>query len=169
MKTIRRSSDLTSYEKNSSQEQKELHKYSINTLANRIIRVRQLWGSKSAGYWLLPILGSSLAVLGGCSMERVRNFPEQETTQSLGNSRRESDRPLTPTEEDTNFVVDVVERVKPVVVQINTARTVATGRPEALDDPTFRRFFGDSARIQPQERVVRGIGRALSSVPTGRF
>ncbi len=72
--------------------------------------------------------------------------------------RTSSDRPLTPTPEDTNFVVSVVEKVEPSVVQIITSQTVRNRIPEALNDPFFREFFGDRLPAQPRERTVSGIG-----------
>jgi len=55
-------------------------------------------------------------------------------------------------------VVNVVKKVEPAVVQINTSRTVATQVPEAFNDPFFRRFFGEALPTPPQERTVEGLG-----------
>jgi S1-C subfamily serine protease len=51
----------------------------------------------------------------------------------------------------SNFVTDVVDRVGPAVVRIDTKRTVASeGLPDEFNDPFFRRFFGD--RFPQQDR-----------------
>ncbi|HEY9666608.1 MAG TPA: HhoA/HhoB/HtrA family serine endopeptidase [Coleofasciculaceae cyanobacterium] len=106
---------------------------------------------------ILPLLGAGVTLLGGCS--KVSELtPQQTTPQPLKESRTEANRPLVPTEEDTNFVAEVVNRVEPAVVQIQTSRTVKSEPPESFNDPFFRRFFGDSIPSQPQERVRRGIG-----------
>ncbi|HEY9651572.1 MAG TPA: trypsin-like peptidase domain-containing protein, partial [Coleofasciculaceae cyanobacterium] len=123
----------------------------------------QSFWHKSAVYRLLPLLGTGIVFLGGCSNGISRNLPSEQTTpQSLTSSPPEapnlSNRPLTPTEEDTNFVVAVVKKVEPAVVRINTSQTVRRDVPEAFNDPFFRRFFGDALPAEPQERTVQGIG-----------
>jgi Do/DeqQ family serine protease len=59
----------------------------------------------------------------------------------------------------TNFVTDVVSRVGPAVVRIDTKRTV-TGEsvPDEFNDPFFRRFFGDRVPVQPDRRTQSGTG-----------
>ena len=58
---------------------------------------------------------------------------------------------------DRNFIATAVEQVGPAVVRINATRKVTNQIPEALDNPLFRRFFGDEQPI-PDERVERGTG-----------
>ena len=58
----------------------------------------------------------------------------------------------------TNFVVAAVQKVGPAVVRIDTERTVNLGIDPFLDDPFFRRFFGDSGFNIPRERTERGQG-----------
>ncbi|MEN9218905.1 MAG: serine protease, partial [Gloeomargarita sp. DG_2_bins_126] len=57
-----------------------------------------------------------------------------------------------------NFVVAAVQKVGPAVVRIDTERTVTLGIDPFLDDPFFRRFFGDSGFSLPRERTERGQG-----------
>jgi Do/DeqQ family serine protease len=63
---------------------------------------------------------------------------------------------------DRNFITQVVDKVGPAVVRINSSTTVAA-RPsggDEFDDPFFRRFFGDrmpQARSQDPE-IRRGTG-----------
>ncbi|NJL45956.1 MAG: PDZ domain-containing protein [Leptolyngbyaceae cyanobacterium SM2_3_12] len=48
---------------------------------------------------------------------------------------------LAPT--SPNFIAAAVERVGPAVVRIDAERSVSGVSPEALENPFFRRFFGD--------------------------
>ncbi len=57
---------------------------------------------------------------------------------------------------DPNFVVGVVQKVGSAVVRIDSSRTVSQS-PEQLEDPFFRRFFGENAP-EPRQRVERGSG-----------
>jgi S1-C subfamily serine protease len=58
---------------------------------------------------------------------------------------------------DPNFVVNVVDRVGPAVVRIDSSRTVKNRRPAIFNDPFFRQFFGD-VPTGPSTRVERGTG-----------
>ncbi len=149
----------------SSHSVKELGKCTSEAILNSASTVGHLMWPKRAIGLLLPLLGTALTLLGGCA-QSSNVAPSQPTNpQTLDNSTSESantnkvasNRPLTPTQEDTNFVVDVVKKVEPAVVRINTSQTVRTEVPEGLDDPLFRRFFGE-APTPPQERVQRGVG-----------
>ena len=58
----------------------------------------------------------------------------------------------------SNFVTAAVERVGPAVVRIDTERTVTPIFP-FLDDPFFRRFFGEGGLPEiPREYRMRGQG-----------
>lgn len=107
----------------------------------------------------LWLVGVSVVLLGGCtSVDRfLPSLPRSEA--GLSNDRTEtSSRPLSPTAEDTNFVVEVVERVEPAVVQIDTAQRVRNRVPGTLNDPFLREFFGNRVPDVPRERVIRGSG-----------
>lgn len=125
-------------------------------------------------YLLLPLIGTG-TLLGSCSNQLSRNVPSPQTTpQALENSsadspREGSDRSLMPTAEDTNFVVAVVQKVEPAVVEINTSRTVRRRAPAEFNDPFFRRFFGDARPIRPAERTVRGVGSGFVINPNGQI
>jgi S1-C subfamily serine protease len=115
-------------------------------------------------YLLVPLIGMGMTLLASCSPPQQRNSA---TVNEL--TTQESDRPLTASPEDTNFVVEVVEKVEPAVVQITTARTVETQVPEIFEDPFFRRFFGNNVPVPPQERQVRGIGSGFIINPNGQI
>lgn len=109
---------------------------------------------KTATYLSLVLLGAGVTFSGnylvtkgvGTEPLQASPLPESLTAQAL------------PGNTDTNFVTDVVERVGPAVVRINSSRTVSRQIPEAFNDPTFRRFFGGQLPTGPQERVERGTG-----------
>lgn len=67
-----------------------------------------------------------------------------------------------------NFIADAVEKVGPAVVRIDAARTIASRVPDALQNPLFRRFFGDEVPA-PQERVERGTGSGFILSADGRL
>jgi S1-C subfamily serine protease len=125
---------------------------------------------------LLPLIGVGVAFLSGCSTKVSRNVqPSQETdtatatAQAVQESAPVNNRPLTPTPEDNNFVVAVVNKVEPAVVQINTSRTVRSQVPEVFNDPFYRRFFGQQVPVQPQQRVERGLGSGFVINPNGQI
>ncbi|MDY6938141.1 MAG: HhoA/HhoB/HtrA family serine endopeptidase [Cyanobacteriota bacterium] len=69
------------------------------------------------------------------------------------------DREPTPAAIPTrSFVTDAVDRVGMAVVRIDTERTVTRDLEPFLDDPFFRRFFGDDAPQFPREQLQRGQG-----------
>ncbi|HAJ60713.1 MAG TPA: peptidase S1 [Cyanobacteria bacterium UBA8543] len=80
-----------------------------------------------------------------------------------------TNRPLVPTASDTNFVVEVVKKVEPAVVQINTSQTVRSQLPEEMDDPFFRRFYGDVEPPPPSERTRQGIGSGFVISSNGQI
>ncbi|MGQ9474249.1 MAG: DegQ family serine endoprotease [Candidatus Caldatribacteriaceae bacterium] len=59
-----------------------------------------------------------------------------------------------------NLVADIVERVSPAVVNIDTLRTEVYRSPFApfFEDPFFRYFFGDSPQSKEQRVPVKGLG-----------
>ncbi|WP_445291783.1 HhoA/HhoB/HtrA family serine endopeptidase [Calothrix sp. NIES-2098] len=129
--------------------------------------------SAKQGRMLLPLCGIMVGFLSSCSRELTREAPSATVVSpTVSETQNQSPRPLTPTAEDNNFVVEVVEKVEPSVVQINTSRTIksqAPQLPDALNDPFFRRFFGENLPTQPQERVVRGLGSGFIIDPNGRI
>ena len=59
----------------------------------------------------------------------------------------------------SSFVTVAVDRVGPAVVRIDTERTITRRVDPLLDDPAFRRFFGEDVFPQrPLERRLRGQG-----------
>ncbi len=67
--------------------------------------------------------------------------------------------PLAPaTSTHSNFVAAAANRVGPAVVRIDTERTVNRRLDPTLEDPFFRRFFGDGYPQQLPTEQLRGLG-----------
>ncbi len=60
---------------------------------------------------------------------------------------------------NANFIAAAVNRVGPSVVRIDAAREISQNLPDALQDPFFRRFFGNA--VPPRGRVERGTGSGV--------
>ncbi|KAB8320803.1 trypsin-like serine protease [Tolypothrix campylonemoides VB511288] len=128
--------------------------------------------NKLKTHLLLPLIGVGVAFLSGCSTGSSRNeqaSQETATAQTVQESVPTNNRPLAPTPDDTNFVVAVVNKVEPAVVQINTERTVRRQVPQIFNDPFYRRFFGQQVPVQPQQRVERGVGSGFVINPNGQI
>lgn len=66
---------------------------------------------------------------------------------------------LSATASNNSFVTAAVDRVGPAVVRIDTERTVSRNLDPVMEDPLFRRFFGDEFPIQsPRQERLRGQG-----------
>ncbi|MCC5600509.1 trypsin-like peptidase domain-containing protein [Nostoc sp. CHAB 5784] len=67
--------------------------------------------------------------------------------------------PATAAIGNTSFVTAAVNRVGSAVVRIDTERTITRRVDPFLEDPFFRRFFGDGFSQQmPPEQQLRGVG-----------
>lgn len=129
---------------------------SLDALANKMSPTGKFFRKRPAICLLLPLMGLGATLLGSCSDSRVSSPPPPPPVAQTPEVLRNNNRPLSPTDSDTNFVVVVAEKVKPAVVQINTSRTVASRAPETFDNPLFRRFFGEAP--PPAERTEQGLG-----------
>lgn len=151
---------------------KNSHQISLVILAEKIL-TDKFFVKKTTTQRLVPLIVIAAGFLSSCSTDfsgKVR--PSIVRSPTVNESQSQIPRPLTPTAEDNNFVVEVVEKVEPAVVQINTSRTIRTQvpqLPDTLNDPFFRRFFGENLPTQPQERVVRGLGSGFVIDPNGRI
>ncbi|MHC5598321.1 MAG: HhoA/HhoB/HtrA family serine endopeptidase [Nostoc sp.] len=67
--------------------------------------------------------------------------------------------PANPAIGSSSFVTAAVNRVGSAVVRIDTERTITRRVDPFLEDPFFRRFFGDGFSQQmPPEQQLRGLG-----------
>ena len=54
-----------------------------------------------------------------------------------------------------------VKIAAPAVVNVNSKKLVAQKRPRVLDDPLFRRFFGDPSQGIPRKRLETSLGSGV--------
>lgn len=116
---------------------------------------------KAPGFYLaLPLLGAG-AVLSGnhwLSSQAVTApvvAPSTPQATLVSQVPNRSSAMLSST--DPNFIVNVVDRVGPAVVRIDSSRTVTTRLPAVFKDPFFRQFFGIQG-MPPDKQVERGTG-----------
>lgn len=110
---------------------------------------------KKAGASLsLVLLGSGMTLAGGYLAGHSQQVTENAS--NLAVSRVNAAPPI-PTATESNFVTQVVQKVGPAVVRIESSRTVTSRLPAEFNDPFFRRFFG-SQIPQQRSRVERGTG-----------
>ncbi|MEH2418524.1 HhoA/HhoB/HtrA family serine endopeptidase [Nostoc sp.] len=121
---------------------------------------------KAAASLSLVLLGSGMTLAGGY----MAGHPQQvsQGASNLAVSRVNAAPPL-PATTDPNFVTQVVQKVGPAVVRIDSSRTVKTQVPDAFNDPFFQQFFGSQIPRQPQNRVERGTGSGFIISADGRI
>jgi Do/DeqQ family serine protease len=120
---------------------------------------------KAAASLSLVLLGSGMTLTGGYLAGNSQQVSQ--TASNLAVSRVNAAPPL-PATTDPNFVTQVVQKVGPAVVRINSSRTVKTQLPDEFNDPFFRRFFG-SQLPESQQRVERGTGSGFIISADGRI
>ncbi|MBC5794061.1 trypsin-like peptidase domain-containing protein [Sphaerospermopsis sp. LEGE 00249] len=120
---------------------------------------------KAAASLSLVLLGSGMTFAGGYLANNQQQVAE--TASKLAVQSVNAAPPL-PGNIDPNFVTQVVQRVGPAVVRINSSRTVQSRLPEEFNDPFFRRFFG-SRLPQGGNRVERGAGSGFIISADGRI
>ncbi len=158
----------------------------IEVLLDSTQKIVQFFWLKRSIYLLLPLIGTGVTLLGGCSKSASVSPSEPGNSQAVVENSKDNsnnsneipsasgatgltNRPLVPTASDTNFVVEVVKKVEPAVVQINTSQTVRSQLPEEMDDPFFRRFYGDVEPPPPSERTRQGIGSGFVISSNGQI
>jgi serine protease Do len=114
------------------------------------------------GFLLMFLWAISATSLAGCS--RVANQIQAPLPDGQGITETEpttvpnvAPPPIIASSGNPNYVVEVVQRVGPAVVRIDSSRTVSSRGSEEFEDPFFRRFFSDGQPRQ-RERVERGSG-----------
>jgi Do/DeqQ family serine protease len=124
-----------------------------------------LWSTAAASLSLV-LLGSGMTLAGGYlaghHQQLSKNASNLAVTPAIA-------APPLPAATDPNFITEVVQRVGPAVVRINSSRTVRTQVPEEFNDPFFRRFFGSQLPTQPERRVQRGTGSGFIISTDGRI
>lgn len=128
-------------------------------------RNKSYWVSLLLTVTTMPFLGSCTELAVNSPENNSESSPESEEnpqselfSDTANNGEPTSDRSLTPTADDQNFITEVVEDVSPAVVRVNVERVVETDLPEFFDNPFFERFFGDSIPQPPEQRRQEGVG-----------
>ncbi|MEH1803460.1 MAG: HhoA/HhoB/HtrA family serine endopeptidase [Nostoc sp.] len=121
---------------------------------------------KAAASLSLVLLGSGMTLAGGYMAGHSQQVSE--SASNLAVSRVNAAPPL-PAATDPNFVTQVVQKVGPAVVRIDSSRTVKTQIPDEFNDPLFQRFFGSQLPEQQQNRVERGTGSGFIISADGRI
>ncbi|AVH70396.1 HhoA/HhoB/HtrA family serine endopeptidase [Nostoc sp. 'Lobaria pulmonaria (5183) cyanobiont'] len=127
-------------------------------------KYRKPW-RKAAASLSLVLLGSGMTLAGGYMAGHSQQVSENAS--NLAVSRVNAAPPL-PAGTDPNFVIQVVQKVGPAVVRIDSSRTVKTQIPDEFNDPLFQRFFG-SQMPEQQDRVERGTGSGFIISADGRI
>lgn len=105
----------------------------------------------------LIALGAGLAI-GGTKFFNAKSGAEIITKSSIIPSVETISSPANAIQVPSNFVAAVVQQVGPAVVRIDAQRTVENQVPEALNDPFFRRFFGEQIPNIPERQIQSGTG-----------
>ncbi|BAZ02298.1 peptidase S1 and S6 chymotrypsin/Hap [Tolypothrix tenuis PCC 7101] len=120
--------------------------------------------TKAAASLSLVLLGSGMTLAGGYLAGQPQKLSQ--SASNLAVSPVNAAPPITAGT-DPNFVTEVVQRVGPAVVRINSSRTVKTQLPEEFNDPFFRRFFG--SQLPQGNQVQRGTGSGFIIGKDGRI
>ncbi|ACC79479.1 HhoA/HhoB/HtrA family serine endopeptidase [Nostoc punctiforme] len=120
---------------------------------------------KAAASLSLVLLGSGMTLAGGYMAGHSQQVSE--SASNLAASRVNAAPPLSAAT-DPNFVTQVVQKVGPAVVRIDSSRTVKSQIPNEFNDPFFQRFFG-SQMPEQQNRVERGTGSGFIISADGRI
>lgn len=75
----------------------------------------------------------------------------------------------TQTSVDPNFITNVVQKVGPAVVRIDSTRTVKTQLPDAFNDPLLRQFLGNQLPSSQNQQVEQGVGSGFIVGSEGRI
>ncbi|WP_026099959.1 HhoA/HhoB/HtrA family serine endopeptidase [Fortiea contorta] len=121
--------------------------------------------TKAAASLSLVLLGSGMTLAGGYLAGNHQRVSESASNLAVSPVNA---APPVPSSTDPNFVTQVVQRVGPAVVRINSSRTVTSRIPDEFNDPFFRRFFG-SQLPSPERRVQRGTGSGFIISKDGRI
>jgi S1-C subfamily serine protease len=131
-------------------------------MLTRTSNIEPLVWHKPSIYLLLPLLGISSILFSGCEgLKPVSPLPKttiQTAATVLENSKDGSSLPRETMTQGLDFIVTVVKKVDPAVVQINTSQTVSFQEPEGLSDRLLGRFFGDVQPAQSLNQTIQGIG-----------
>ncbi|MEH2161079.1 MAG: HhoA/HhoB/HtrA family serine endopeptidase [Nostoc sp.] len=106
------------------------------------------------------VLAIALGVL--LTVSTLQVLPSQAAPLTAGDTPQliaQPQSPVTAAIGSTSFVTAAVNRVGSAVVRIDTERTITRRVDPFMEDPVFRRFFGDGFSQQmPSSEQLRGLG-----------
>jgi Do/DeqQ family serine protease len=122
---------------------------------------------KPLSFIAVAALGAGIAITGDRLLNATPSIAQAPQANPLVAAK-----PVTPnapvnSSTSTNFITAAVEKVGPAVVRIDSAKTVANSLPEGMDDPMFRRFFGN--KMPSSKEVQRGVGSGFIIDNSGRI
>ncbi|MBW4603447.1 MAG: trypsin-like peptidase domain-containing protein [Calothrix sp. FI2-JRJ7] len=120
----------------------------------------RLWGRAIVNLSLV-LVGSGMTLAGGY----IAGNQQKDASNLVVGSVKAASAPR----QEGNFVTNVVNKVGPAVVRIDSSRTVKASLPDEFNDPFFRRFFGAQGQIPQQKRVERGTGSGFILSADGRI
>ncbi|WP_204105092.1 MULTISPECIES: HhoA/HhoB/HtrA family serine endopeptidase [Spirulina sp. CCY15215] len=86
------------------------------------------------------------------------------TLPSLPLAKQENEPPV-----GINFIAEAVRQVGPSVVRIDASRTIANPFSDSLEQPFFRRFFGQEGEKPMPRQLQRGTGSGFILTANGRL
>jgi Do/DeqQ family serine protease len=113
---------------------------------------------KAATYLSLVLLGAGVTFSSSyfISRSQLPLATSENSSKALAQSIPAAANPLV--NQNPNFITQVVDKVGPAVVRIDSSRTVTRQIPDAFNNPMFRQFFGSDFPTGPQQRVEKGEG-----------
>jgi Do/DeqQ family serine protease len=138
--------------------------FSPNRAATKSYKVDNLV-RKPATYLSLILLGAGATFLGEHLV-----LHHQLPTPQVATLPARADLPLQPAVNlDTNYITNVVQKLGPAVVRIDSSRTVTNQLPDTFNDPFFRQFFGSELPSGSSKQVERGTGSGFIISGDGRI
>ena len=123
-------------------------------------------------YLSLMLLGAGVTFAGSyfTSMRSPGDLSGSQLAQAPLPSPVNSSPIRLPGAANTNFITNVVDKVGPAVVTINSSRTVSNPMDEEFEeDPFFRQFFGSQIPQRPRRQVESGTGSGFIISANGQI
>jgi Do/DeqQ family serine protease len=130
--------------------------------------ISKIW-KQGFTYFSLVLVGASIGFSG--SYLGARNQQSLPAAGVGSDVAVAAPTPISPpaARSNQNFITNVVDRVGPAVVRIESSRTVTSRVPGAFNDPFFREFFGDAVPAPPERQIQRGTGSGFIINPNGQI
>jgi Do/DeqQ family serine protease len=122
-------------------------------------------------YAVVLLAGGGVGWVGGYFLNQGHGLDRSASVPTVESPGSVSQTPVIPAvnRNNLNFIADAVERVGPAVVRIDSSRTIVSRMPDALQNPLFRRFFGENQAPTSPGRVEQGTGSGFILSSDGRL